>query len=128
MKNQMNVDKLKVMIATPMSGLTEEAVLDNIGRIERKMAPVLCERYNLDPSMIEFVHNLNADKEIGDTTNVKNVNLCYLGYGINKIMSSVDVVIFDKDYGKSKGCIVEHTVCEVYGINIMYENDYPELP
>lgn len=119
-------NKTKVMIATPMTGLTEKAVLDNIDRIERKMIPVLCEHYNLDPSMIEFVHNFNADDEIGDTTNVKNVGLCYLGYGINKIMSNVDIVIFDKDYKNSKGCIVEHTVCEVYGIDIMHENDYSD--
>ena len=119
-------NKTKVMIATPMTGLSEKDVLDNINRIERKMTPVLCEHYNLDPSMIEFVHNFNADNEIGDTTNVKNIGLCYLGYGINKIMSNVDIVIFDKDYKKSKGCIVEHTVCEVYGIDIMHEDDYSD--
>ena len=46
-------------------------------------------------------------------------NLWYLGDSI-RLLGTADLVIFDKDWRKARGCRVEHAICELYGIPYMY--------
>lgn len=103
----------KYFISQPMNGKSQEEIL----------------------ARREFITDL-----IGDTFNgpiildsfiegAKDVDpLVCLGHAIT-IMSKADVVVFDMDWAKSRGCQVEHLIAEKYGKKIYYVvTDFDGVP
>lgn len=104
---------VKIFIAQPMSGLSDEEVL-----YERQEAMKKCLRYFEDDEYVA-VHFL-------DQYYVKNApkdanRLWYLGHSI-EILSEADYIYFTDDWMKAKGCLVEAVIADKYQIknlNIM---------
>ena len=66
--------------------------------------------------VIEFLHR-NGMKEIPSIIENKDPIYC-LGESI-KLMSNADCAYFMKGWNEARGCIIEHEVCERYGIPIV---------
>lgn len=67
--------------------------------------------YGLDP-VVHIIDNSKCEAPRGSG------RLYYLGEAIKKL-DSVDAVIFADDWSDHKGCVVERTVAEAYGIPII---------
>lgn len=92
----------KLFISQPMNGIDEVNVLQTRDHIFNCMKLV------------------EPDLELLDTYNRENIpnnagRRWYLGRSIQDL-DKADFVIFAPGWHKAKGCLVEHLVCELYGI------------
>lgn len=92
-----------------MSGLSNKEILDKREKLIKKATKQLGEEVSVIESFI-----------IGVPATANPI--WFLGEAIKKL-SNADVAYFAEGWDTSKGCRVEHLVCEVYGIDIMYENE-----
>ena len=67
--------------------------------------------------VIEFLHR-NGMKEIPSIFENNEDPIYALGESI-KLMSNTDCAYFMKGWNEARGCIIEHEVCERYGIPIV---------
>lgn len=92
-----------VFISVPMNGRTIEDVMADITQAFMDIPKLLPgEELNIS-------HNAYCSAPCGSG------RLYYLGSAI-RTMDAADVVYFCKGWENSKGCQVEHYVCELYGI------------
>lgn len=105
------MDKLTIFISTPMKDKTEEEIE---GRFEiiTELVFTFCKFIRPDfkredLNVIDNFHHEDLDPDAG--------RLMHLGRSIQQIQD-VDLVIFDADWDKGYGCIVENCVCENYDI------------
>ena len=101
-----------VFISLPMSGLDDEAIMDNI----RSAKEEYLTRMNSDIRNTAFIHNFHryeTDPEYYNTPALK-----YLGRAIDNI-GQADEVFFYGNWKEARGCQIEHKVCELYGIPIV---------
>lgn len=96
-------NSLKVFISQPMQGKEREVILEERGEIIEKAGKILN-----NPDYIDTIF------EEG-----KYSPLECLGKSI-EILSKADIAIFPEGYKKARGCKIEHTCCEKYGIPILY--------
>lgn len=103
----------KVFISTPMHGLDDSDIYSNIRSAEdecKKRFPgehIVCKTsYGTVPVDIELISEQERRRAK------------YLGHAIG-IMASCDLVFFFGNWKESKGCRIEHAVCEEYGIPYM---------
>lgn len=92
---------LNCFISQPMKNKTTEQI-----RNERKEVIGFLNR-----------HDMNAIDNIIDNNQDPIFNL---GESI-KLMANADCAYFMKGWNKARGCIIEHEVCEYYGIPIIME-------
>ena len=92
---------LKCFISQPMKNKTIEQIKN-----ERE-------------KVIEFLHR-NDMKEIPSIFENNEDPVYALGESI-KLMANADYAYFMKGWNKARGCIIEHEVCERYGIPIIME-------
>lgn len=99
---------MKVFISQPMHDIPEDII-----RKEREeiFAQLLVEFIGQE---IELIDNYNKPQEIVD-----GGRLAMLGHSI-MLMKDADLVVFSPLWSSSKGCVIEHDVCESYGIRVMY--------
>lgn len=104
--------KFKVFLCLPMSGRTEEDILN--------------EMSEMTEASIHYFQNNHPDCEIVYMTNYvseseeESDNPVYLlGRGIMEKMSQANVCLFSKNWKDSKGCTIEHDIAETYKIDIM---------
>lgn len=93
---------MKVFISQPMRGRTDKEILEERERI------------------IEIVKEDYENVEVLDTFFAGNnwgAVKC-LGKSI-ELLSEADVVVFAPGWERMRGCKIEHTVAEEYGLNIM---------
>ena len=90
---------LKCFISQPMKNKTIEQIKN-----ERE-------------EVIEFLHR-NGMKEIPSIFENNEDPIYALGESI-KLMSNTDCAYFMKGWNEARGCIIEHEVCERYGIPIV---------
>jgi Asp-tRNA(Asn)/Glu-tRNA(Gln) amidotransferase A subunit family amidase len=94
---------MKVMISQPMKGKTEEQI-----RNERAAAV----------ARIEAAGDIVVDTIFPDFKNEGNVPLKYLAKSLDA-MADVDAVLFLDGWESARGCIIEHSAAEAYGIRVM---------
>ena len=92
---------LKCFISQPMKNKTIEQI-----KTERE-------------EVIKFLKR-NDMKEIPSIIEINEDPLYALGESI-KLMANADYAYFMKGWNKARGCIIEHEVCERYGIPIIME-------
>lgn len=112
--------KIKVFISIPMSGRTEEEVdneynhiADHIKYLFNENKVVICDQRRPDDSVPSHISN---NKEKYD---MKDSSIWHLSKDI-EIFSSVDIVVFAKNYEKARGCRIEEMVAKEYGIERYY--------
>lgn len=100
----------KVFVSLPMRGFEYEAVknrqLDIFENITSKLNPQF--KYEL----IDTLHENLCPPDDNP--------LWYLGLSIQQL-GEADVVIFSKDWRIANGCRAEHLICDMYGIEYVYE-------
>ena len=104
----------KAIISQPMNGLTDEEIVAARNRaIER-----------LEERGYEVVNTLFTDewysKKSMEERGVKQIGLCYLAKSLEN-MSKCDVAFFCKGWENARGCKIEHTAAEAYGVTIIEE-------
>ena len=92
---------LKCFISQPMKNKTIEQI-----KTERE-------------EVIKFLKR-NDMKEIPSIIEINEDPLYALGESI-KLLANADYAYFMKGWNKARGCIIEHEVCERYGIPIIME-------
>lgn len=99
---------LKVFISQPMSGRTEEEILEERARIITH-----AKTYGVQS---------NQEVEILDTfiQGAENVNALFcLGHSI-MMLSKANIAFFGDGWWESRGCQIEHECCDKYNIETHY--------
>ena len=101
---------MKVFISQPMNGKTDEEILETRKRITEML-------YNTYPGSVEIIDSY-IDEEPG-----KDINkpLWYLSKSI-ELLSEADTAYFAKGWGSARGCKIEYTCAEEYGLTIFKES------
>ena len=97
--------KIKVMISQPMSGKIKAQILKERADVERRL---LADGFEIVDTFIFEEPPTDSD-----------VAMFYLGKSI-ELMSTVDIVYFMQGWHEARGCMIEHTVCQQYGKQTMY--------
>lgn len=113
--DELNVKR--VFLSYGMHGRTEKEQ-----NIARNRLALKAQLYGVNdpefgPAWIQTVDNRDAKTDGG--------RLSYLGLAIQK-MDTCDAIIFDDDWYKHEGCIIERHVAELYGLKILGVDDEEE--
>lgn len=104
--------KMKAVLSQPMAGLTDEEIVET----RRKAIEVL------NSKGYEVVNTLFTDewysKDSMTERGVVQIPLCFMAKGIEN-MSLCHAVYFVKGWEKARGCRIEHSVAEAYGVEII---------
>lgn len=96
----------KVFISQPMRGLSNEEI-----KAERKAIEALIAKEYGDVEFINsFFENAPADAR----------PLWFLGKSF-ELLSTADMAFFAYGWEEARGCVMEHTACLSYGIEIIRE-------
>ena len=109
----------KVMISQPMNGCTDEEIRATAGRAIRYLES---EGYEVVRSY--FAEEYANKDELKDE-GVLQIPVYFLSKALVK-MSLCDAVYFCKGWEKARGCSIEHTVAQKYGLEVLYEEDLTE--
>lgn len=101
---------MKIFISSPMRGATKEEILATRKRIEDEL------RARFKEEEITIIDSYFP--EFDATKSEINISVYFLGRSILKL-SEADLVVFDKDWEKARGCRIEHTIAQDYGLNIL---------
>lgn len=95
---------MKVFISMPMNGKTMEEIMQRREEITQD----LIRRF---PNyLIEIIDSIYHGED-------RNPVWC-LGYSI-AAMANAELVVFDKDWRKARGCKIEYDVCAYYGFRFL---------
>lgn len=102
----------KVFISVPMNGREEFDIRIDIKRASENIRKI----YGED---VEIIHNYDcvAPENAG--------RLWYLGEAI-KQLGKCDICYFVDGWAESNGCRIEHEICDLYEVDIFYE-EYMEF-
>lgn len=104
------------MLSQPMAGKTEEEI-----KATREKAIEYLESQGY-----EVVNTLFTDEwystESMDERGVVNIPLCFLAKSL-EAMSKCHAAYFCDGWRLTRGCQVEHSVAQQYGVHIMYEGE-----
>ena len=101
-----------IFISIPMNGRDEETI-----RAEMAILTIKVEEH-LREKVIVLESFLEEFKE----TNIKNKPVFYLAHSI-KELSRADIAVFAGGWEEARGCAIEHTIAEKYGIPILHETE-----
>ena len=101
---------IKIFYSQPMHDKTEDEIKDKIDRLDNYIYGILMysgfkQEDILRIEIIDNLHHEGLDADAG--------RLMHLGASI-QLMEDADLVIFDKDWDKAKGCRVEREIVETY--------------
>ena len=100
---------MKIFLSHKMSSLSEEEVL----KIREGALEKLKELYG-EVELIENYYHDNVPANAG--------RIWHLGTSI-RMMEEADAICFCKGWEESNGCIIEHKICELYGLRVLDEID-----
>ena len=103
---------IKVFLPNPKNGLVYERNFK--GRKEAWHS--IREKLGPD-SPVYLIGALDDDGTVGPS-GVKNPSLWHLGETI-KMLADADAAYFPDGWKNARGCIIEHEVCKLYGIDII---------
>lgn len=95
---------MNVFISMPMNGKT----IEEIDARRAEIAELLHKRFPSDT--INIIDSVWREEAQGP--------VWCLGYSISK-MDTADLVVFDKNWRKARGCKVEYDVCAYYGYRFL---------
>lgn len=103
----------KAMISQPMAGKTEEEIQVTRNKAINK----------LNELGYELVNTLFTDEWVAKekSNDVTNVPLWFLAKSLQR-MSECDAVYLCNGWVKARGCNVEHTAADLYGLELIYED------
>lgn len=107
----------KVFISVGMSGRNTLDVIRDIKRATEWLTKSVLDQ-NFDPIFDSDYIVTNFDCKTPEGTNRR---LWCLGEAIKKL-GECDICYFVKGWQNHKGCIIEHQICELYGIKIIEES------
>ena len=103
---------MKVFISQPMKGIAQE----EIDKRRNKIIRAIQDRY-LNEN-IEFIYSIITEYPNED---IENVPVWYLAKSIDGL-SKATLAYFDEDWENAMGCVIEHKICENYGIKFIDYN------
>ena len=98
----------KIFMSQPMNGLSDEQIHKNRAEAER----------NIRKEMGRDVHFIDSLIEDDAPSEVKNRPLWYLGVSI-EMLAEADAAYFLDGWEDTRGCIMEHEACKLYGVDII---------
>lgn len=98
----------KIFISQPFKGRTEEEVFEERGRLQKMVEEV----YGEPVEVIDQYHQ-TASKGAG--------RFYYLSQDL-LMMGEADLIVFSRNWHTAKGCMVEHELARVYGLNYVEES------
>ena len=106
------MEELKtVFISLPMHGKSNIEIATSIVLAKRAYI-----RTAKKTDLFRFCHNFQPDIRAEDNgAQIGKEQIWYLGKAI-EMMSKCNEVFFYGDWKNAKGCIIEHEICEKYGI------------
>lgn len=108
------MEKMKVMLCQPMSGKTEQEIIETR---ERAITALKENGY-------EIVNTLFTDdwysKKAMEARGVVQIPLCFLAKSLEN-MSLCHAAYFCKGWENARGCRIEHEAAKAYGLEIIYE-------
>lgn len=114
MKGETKMEKMKVMLCQPMSGKTEQEIIETR---ERAITALKENGY-------EIVNTLFTDdwysKKAMEARGVVQIPLCFLAKSLEN-MSLCHAAYFCKGWENARGCRIEHEAAKAYGLEIIYE-------
>ena len=112
MKNK----KIKIFISQPMNGLTNEQIKFN----RSELVAEYLKKEGLKEYDVEIIDSFfeNAPHYVKP--------VWFLGKSLEK-MSEADIVLFADGWDEARGCIIEHSVAEAYGIEIREQDFFSQL-
>ena len=99
---------MKIMISQPMSGLSLSEIAYQRDKIERKLESLGHEVVN------SYFKEFNEENRC----DLAHVPVYYLGKALQK-MAECDAVYFAEGWELARGCVIERSVAEKYGLIIM---------
>ena len=108
------MDKTVIYISIPITGRNIDHVIERCKQLKDRFKT----RYNI----IVNPFDLATDE---DGVYNKSYGI-YMGADIKFIIDEADIVIFDKGYQDSRGCLLEYRCAELYNKTIMVINDEDE--
>ena len=104
---------IKIFYSQPMHDKTEDEIKDKIDRLDNYIYGILMYSgfKQEDIERIEIIDNLHHEGLDADAG-----RLMHLGASI-QLMEDADLIIFDKDWDKAKGCKVEMAIAETYALH-----------
>ena len=100
---------MKVFISQPMSGKTEQEVREAREAAEK----FLKEKFGDKLELIDSTYDPGFKED-----EVKHFSAMCLAYSLTK-MAEADLVYFCYGWQDARGCVIEHEVCEKYGIDYL---------
>ena len=104
----------KIMISQPMTGLTDDEIMEIKDRATAKLTAMGYEVINTF-----FTDGWYSEKEITER-GVVNISLCYLAKSLES-MSLCNSIYFVKGWNSTRGCRIEYDAALAYGIDIIME-------
>ena len=108
------MEKMKAMLSQPMSGKTEQEIIETR---ERAITALKENGY-------EIVNTLFTDdwysKKAMEARGVVQIPLCFLAKSLEN-MSLCHAAYFCKGWENARGCRIEHEAAKAYGLKIIYE-------
>ena len=98
----------KLFISQPMMDKTNEEIKTERENIIKEVTNVLGEVEVIDSFFESAPHDAKP--------------LWFLGKSL-ELLSTADIAYFAKDWDKYRGCKIEHTCANEYGIDVMHFND-----
>lgn len=105
---------MKAMLSQTMRGKTVDEIVTDRNRAINYLVSKGYEVINT------FFTDEWYNKEKMAERGVVNIPICFLAKSIEK-MSLCDTVYFVKGWSEARGCIIEHSIAEAYGLNIIEE-------
>ena len=100
----------KLFISQPMRGLSDEQILKAREEIRERVSQRVDEDVEIIDSFIsDYPSEIN-----------KQIPVWYLGKSI-QLLSQADIAYFGGDWSNARGCKIEHSIAEAYGIEIVEE-------
>lgn len=104
-------------ISQPMNGLSDKEILDTLMKADDAVRKAGYE------SISSFFKPEDKEKHKETITNVAGANAVnesvgYLGRSII-LLSTCSAAYFCKGWENARGCVIEHEICEKYGIKIL---------
>lgn len=116
---------IKIFYSQPMHDKTEDEIKDKIDRLDNYIYGILMYGgfKQEDIERVEIIDNFNHEGLDADAGRLK-----HLGASI-QLMEDADLVIFDKDWDKARGCKVELNIAEEYMLHYLHtcKDNFPIL-
>jgi len=107
------MSKKVVFISLPMSGYEDEVIDRNITNAELEYFA----RFGYSHDEVSFVHNFDTTlpDDLKEDMREGREGVYYLALAL-AILPHCDEVFFYGNWQEARGCLIEHEVCEKYGI------------